>query len=230
MNGTGSHDHLKALENIPLFSCLLPDERSKLSQIITEKHFKRNSIILMEDDSKNFMYIIFSGKIKVVRVNPDGKEQILVIRKRGNFFGEMTLLDGKSQPASVVAMDDTVVGLIAKSDFEEYFMKDTNILKEIISMLCERLRESWVMLRLLSLPDAETRVRAVLAHISSIYGIKDVRGTIIPFKLTHQEIADFAALTRETVSRLLARLSKSGDIEINESRTIILKSSFFNLK
>lgn len=230
MKGADSHSHRKALENIPIFSCLLPEERSRLGQIISEKHFKRNSIILMEDESKNFMYIIFSGKIKVVRVHPDGKEQILVIRKRGDFFGEMTLLDGKSQPASVVAMDDTTVGLISKNDFEEYFMKDTNVLKEIISLLCQRLRESWVMLRLLSLPDAETRVRAVLAHISSIYGIKDVRGILIPFKLTHQEIADFAALTRETVSRLLARLSKSGEIEINGTRSLILKHSFFNLK
>lgn len=230
MKGTENHNHLKALENVPIFSCLLPDEGRRLGQIITEKHFKRNSIILMEDDSKNFMYIIFSGKIKVVRVNPDGKEHILVIRKRGDFFGEMTLLDGKSQPASVVAMDDTTVGLLSKNDFEEYFMKDTNVLKEIIALLCGRLRESWVMLRLLSLPDAETRVRAVLAHISSIYGIKDIRGIMIPFKLTHQEIADFASLTRETVSRLLARLSKSGEIEINGTRTLILKHSFFHLK
>jgi len=127
-------------------------------------------------------------------------------------------------------MEDASVGLISKSDFDQYFMKDARVLKEIISMLCERLRDSWVVLRLLGQPDAETRIRAVLAHISSIYGIKDVRGTMIPFKITHQEIADFSALTRETVSRLLARLSQSGEIEINGTRTIILKPSFFNLK
>lgn len=224
-----NHNRLKILERIPIFSCLLPSDKSMLNQIIKEKHFKKNSIILMEDDSKNFMYVIFSGKIKVVRINSDGKEQILVIRKRGDFFGEMTLLDGKSQPATIVAMEDAAVGLILKSDFEQYFMKDEKVLKQIISLLCERLRESWAMLRLLALPDAESRVRAVLAHISSIYGIKDVRGVMIPFKLTHKEIADFSALTRETVSRLLARFSQSGEIEFNGRRTIILKPSFFNL-
>ncbi len=221
--------HLRILEHIPLFSCLLPSEQTMLNQIIKEKHFKKNSVILMEDDSKNFMYVIFSGKIKVVRVNPDGKEQILVIRKRGDFFGEMTLLDGKSQPATIVAMEDAAVGLILKSDFEQYFMKDATVLKQLISLLCERLRESWAMLRLLALPDAESRVRAVLAHIGSIYGIKDARGVMIPFKITHKEIADFAALTRETVSRLLARLTNSGEIEINGRKTIILKYSFFHL-
>lgn len=228
MKESGSHNHLKMLENIPIFSGLLPEEKSRLNQIIMEKHFKKNSIILMEDESKSFMYVIFSGKIKVVRITADGKEQILVIRKRGDFFGEMTLLDGKSQPATVVAMEDAAVGLISKVDFEQYFMKDANILKHIITMLCERLRDSWVMLRVLGMPDAETRVRAVLAHISSAYGIKDVRGIIIPFKLTHKEIADFAALARETVSRLLARLSQSGEIEIIGRKNIILKPSFLN--
>ena len=229
MKGAEGHNHLKVLERIPIFSCLLPDEQSRFNQIIKEKHFKKNAIILMEDDSKSFMYVIFSGKIKVVRISPDGKEQILVIRKRGDFFGEMTLLDGKSQPATVVAMEDAAVGLILKSDFEQYFMKDPMVLKQIISLLCERLRESWAMLRLLSLPDAESRVRAVLAHISSIYGISDIRGVMIPFKITHKEIADFAALTRETVSRLLAKLSQAGEIEINGRKTIILKPAFFHL-
>ncbi|MDD2582842.1 MAG: Crp/Fnr family transcriptional regulator [Desulfuromonadaceae bacterium] len=226
MKETGRGNHIKTLENIPIFSCLLPDEKTRFNQIVTEKHFRKNSIILMEDDSKNFMYVIFSGKIKVVQINPDGKEQILVIRKRGDFFGEMTLLDGKSQPATIVAMEDATVGLISKIDFERYFMKDANVLKQIISLLCERLRESWVMLRVLGLSDAETRVRAVLAHISSIYGIKDVRGIIIPLKLTHKEIADYAALTRETVSRLLSRLSQAGEIEIIGNKNIILTHSF----
>lgn len=226
MNEQTTQSHKKILENIPIFSCMPKEERAKLYSLITEKQFKKNSVILMEDDSKNYMYVIFSGKIKVVRVNPQGKEQILVIRKKGDFFGEMTLLDGKSQPASIVAIEDATVGLIAKSDFEMYFMQNEIVLKQIISLLCERLRESWMMLRVLSLSDAETRVRAVLAHISSIYGVKDMRGIIIPLKLTHKEIADHAALTRETVSRLLSRLTQSGEIEILDNRNIVLKTGF----
>lgn len=228
MKSTNSHS--KTLDHIPLFAKIFHEDKSKLNQIIQEKHFRKNSIILMEDDSKNYMYVVFSGKIKVVRISPDGKEQILVIRKRGDFFGEMTLLDGKSQPATIVAMEDATVGLISKNDFEQYFMKDANVLKQIISMLCERLRESWTMLRVLGLTDAEARVRAVLTYISSIYGIKEVRGVLIPLKLTHKEIAEFASLARETVSRLLTKLCQSGEIEIIDKKNIILKQSFLNPK
>jgi len=214
------------LGKIPLFTCLDVEERSRLEKIITRKQYKKNSVILMEDDAKNFMYVIFSGQIKVVRLNPEGKEQILVIRKQGDFFGEMTLLDGKAQPATIVAKEDATVGLISKSDFDALFMKNETVLKQIISLLCERLRESWTVMRLLSMSDAETKVRAVLAHISSIYGVKDLRGVIIPLKLTHKEIAEFAALTRETVSRLLSRLSDAGEIQILENKHIILTPNF----
>lgn len=228
MKRSNTENYKNTLKRIPLFSCLSTEELDNLKEVIKEKQFKKNSIILVEDDSKNFMYVIYAGKIKVVRVSPEGKEQILVIRKKGDFFGEMTLLDGKTQPASIVAIEDTTVGLISRIDFEWYFMKNENMLKQIISLLCERLRESWMMLRILSLSDAEARIRAVLAHISSIYGIKDLRGIIIPIKLTHKELADYVSLTRETVSRLLSRLCQSGEIEILDNRNIVLKTSFIN--
>ncbi len=219
-------NHRKTLEHIPIFSCLHASEQSRLCQIIKEQKYKKGSVILMEDEAKSFMYVIFSGKIKVVRTNPDGKEQLIVIRKKGDFFGEITLLDGKGQPATIVAMEDAIVGLISKNDFDQYFMKNEVVLKELITMLCDRLRESWMMLRVLSLNDAEMRLRAVLGYISSIYGIRDQRGLIIPFKMTHKEIADYAAVTRETVSRLLSRLSRSGEIEVLENRHLLIKPGF----
>jgi len=214
------------LEGIPFFSCFSDEELTHIEQIIVEKKYKKNAVILMEDETKNFMYIVFAGKIKVVQVSPAGKEQILVIRKKGDFFGEMSLLDGKTQPATIVAMEDATVGLIARNDFESHFLRNDKVVQEIISLLCERLRESWMMLRILSFSDAEQRVRAVLTHVSSLYGVKDLRGTIIPMKLTHKEIADYASLARETVSRLLSSFCQSGEIEILDNKNIVVTPSF----
>jgi CRP/FNR family transcriptional regulator, cyclic AMP receptor protein len=226
MKETKRHKYRNMLESIPFFACFAEEDLSKVEEIIRETCFKKNNVILFEDETKNYMYIVFSGKIKVVQVREDGKEQIFAIHKKGDFFGEMALLDGKTQPANVVAMEDATVGLIAKNDFENYFLKNDTVLKQIIFLLCKRLRESWLMLRVLSFADAEQRVMAVLTHLSSIYGVKDLRGVIIPFKLTHKEIANYTALARETVSRLLSRLSQSGDIEILENKNIVLKPSF----
>jgi len=216
------------LERIAFFSCYTNEELSKVERLIAFKRFKKNTIILHEDETKNFMYIVFSGKVKVMQTSLEGKEQIVAIHRKGDFFGEMALLDGKTQPATVIAMEDTTVGLIAKNDFEKYFLNNYDFLKQIISMLCERLRESWLMLRVLSFADAEHRIRTLLTHFASQYGVKDLRGIIIPLQLTHRDIADYTALARETVSRLLSRLSQSGEIEISDNKHIILKSSFLN--
>jgi CRP/FNR family transcriptional regulator len=223
---SSNRGHRAILEGIPFFSCFSDEELTDVEAIIVEKKYKKNSVILMEDETKSYMYIIFSGKIKVVQTSLRGKEQILVIHKKGDFFGEMSLLDGKTQPATIVAMEDATVGLITKGDFESYFLKNDKALQEIISLLCERLRESWMMLRILSFSDAEQRVRAVLTHVSSLYGVKDLRGTIIPMKLTHKEIADYASLARETVTRLLSSFCQSGEIEILENKNIVVKPSF----
>jgi CRP/FNR family cyclic AMP-dependent transcriptional regulator len=226
MRAPKSQDHRNILKSIPLFSSFSDEELANIGEIIAEKSFRKNSIILSEDEAKDYMYIVFSGRLKVVQISAEGKEQILVTRKKGDYFGEMSLLDGKTQPATVVAMEDATVGLICKNDFESIFLKNETVLKQIIFMLCERLRESWLMLRALSFDDAENRVRAVLTHVSSLYGIKDMRGDIIPLKMTHQEIADYASLARETVSRLLSRFCQAGEIEILENKNIVLKPSF----
>ena len=225
-HGTGSNDLRAILDGIPFFSCLRDDDLTSLGQIIRVRRFKKNDPILLDDDTRSFMYVVITGKVKVLQVSTDGKEQILAIHKKRDFFGEMALLDGKTLPATVVAMEDATVGLIGKTDFDRFIMKNDNVLRQMIMLLCQRLRDSWLMLRVLSFNDAESRVRAVLTHVSSIYGVRDLRGIVIPMKLTHKEIADFSALARETVSRLLSRLSRSGEIEILDNRNIVLKPTF----
>nr|HOP40571.1 Crp/Fnr family transcriptional regulator [Geobacteraceae bacterium] len=146
--------------------------------------------------------------------------------RQGDSFGEMALLDGKTAPASVIAMEDSEIGLLAQNDFEHFLLNNTKVARHIITILCERLRDSWGMLKVMSLADAEQRVRAALRQISSLYGVPDQRGTIIALKLTHKDIAEHASVARETVSRLLKRFARNNEIEILDGKYILLKPDF----
>jgi len=198
-----------------------------LRQIIREKHFEKNQVILLEDQTSRYMYIVYSGKVKAVQTSSSGKEKILAIHERGSYFGEMALLDGKTSPATVIAMEDTAVGLIGKEDFEERLLKNERAKREVISLLCARLREAWLMLKVFSFADAEQRIRAILNQISSHYGVKIEQGTIIRMNLTHQDIADCACVSRETASRILHRFSEAGEIENFGYKSVLLKPVFF---
>ncbi len=215
------------LKKIPLFGVLNDEELSKLQKLIINKRFSKNEIVLLEEDTPKYLYIIYSGKVKVVKTNIEGKEQILAIHKKGDFFGEMSLLDKKTAPASVIAIEDSYIGLLFQNDFENYFLHDQRLLKQIISILCGRLREAWLMVRVLGFTGAEEKIRAVLKLISMTYGIKDARGTIISIRLSHRDIASYASLSRETVTRLLDRLITDGEIDMIDKKYILLKPLFY---
>ncbi len=216
----------KIVKDIPFFACLSEEEIGDLKHILIEKYFPRNKIIFLEEDTQNYMYIILSGKVKVGYVGSEGKEHILAVHKAGDFFGEMALLDGKTSPATVTAMEDTDILIMSRRDFEEYLLKNSKVLRQIIAILCSRLRESWMMLKVLGLPRSEDRVRTVLRHLGLQYGIKDRRGVVLTIKLTHQDLADYSAVSRETVTRLLNRLIRDGEIEVLEDKNLLLKPGF----
>jgi len=215
------------IKRISLFAYLSPEELSHLGKIIVEKRFSKNEVILMEQDTPNYMYVIYSGKVKVTQISVDGKEHILALHKKGDFFGEMAMLDKKTSPATVVAMEDSHVGLLSKADFDRFFLKDPRFLNQIISLLCSRLREAWLMLKVLSFADAEDKVRAVINLISANNGISDSRGTVINIRLTHSDIAAYASVSRETVTRLMDKFITNGEIELTENTYILLKPLFF---
>lgn len=219
---------LKTLRILPFCSPLGDEDLRELVRIVTFRSCGKNEVILREEDTTRFMYVVFSGTVKVVQTGFDGKEKILAIHRRGDFFGEMALLDGKTSPATVVAMERAAVGLIGKTDFEEKVLSDRRMLREIITLLCTRLREAWTTVKVMSFADAEQRIRLVLKTLSVPHGIREERGILLSIKLTHKDIGDYASVSRETVTRLFDKLAHGGEIEILEKRRILLKPLFFD--
>jgi CRP-like cAMP-binding protein len=216
------------LKNIPLFSDLSDEETRQIELIITKKKFAKDQIVLFEEDTAKYMYIIYAGKVRVVKQSIEGREQIITIHKKNDFFGEMSLLDGKTAPATVIAHEDAVIGLLSKNDFEQHLLSNEKIRGKIIDLLCSNLRDSWAMIKILSFNNAEQRIMAVLERMHELYGVVDDRGGIINVRLTHQQIANYASVTRETVTRALNRFEKEAIVQILESKYILLTKTFYD--
>lgn len=215
------------IKNIPFFADLSAEEIDQVEQLITKKRFSKDQVVLYEEDTANFMYLVYAGKVRVVKLNEEGREQIISIHKKSDFFGEMALLDGKTAPATIIAHEEAVIGLLSRGDFEQYLMKHEGVREKIVELLCARLRDAWAMIKILSFDNAEHRVMAVLDRLQELYGVKDDRGVIINVKLTHQQIASFASLARETVTRILNKLENAAVIEVLDSKSILLSKSFY---
>ena len=209
------------IRRVPLFSTLSDDDFDKLSHIFIVRVYRRNQIIFLEEETGNYMYLVLSGKVKVAKSAASGKETLLAIHRPGDFFGEMSLLDGKTSPATVSAIEDSKIISVSAADFHKHLLHNENVLLQIINVLCARLRQVW-QTQSMSSSAADARIRLGIHQLAKKHGIRDAHGTIIDLKITHQELAEMVGTSRETVTRVLAHLRKKGIIEINQRRITLL--------
>jgi CRP/FNR family transcriptional regulator, cyclic AMP receptor protein len=214
---------LDLIRKIPLFATLTDEEFIPLQHIFVLRAYNKNQVIFLEEETGNYMYLVLSGKVKVSKAGAGGRETILAIHRTGDFFGEMSLLDGKTAPATVSAMEDSKIISLSGADFHKYLMHNEKVLLQIINVLCGRLRQVW-QTQSISSSTAEAKIRMGIYQLSKRHGIQDAHGTIIDLKITHQELAEMVGTSRETVTRVLAHLREEGIIEIEQRRITLLNS------
>jgi CRP/FNR family transcriptional regulator len=214
------------LKNIKLFSSLTDEELEQICSRISVKEFKKNEVILFEEDVSNFMYIILFGKVKVVQSTEDGKEIILAFHHSEEFFGEISLIDGNTSPATVLADEECLIAIVSRKDFYTLLAEQSKILHTVLQILCSRLRKSWEQIQILNFRDARKRIKMLFLMFSHENCEKTPDGIVLNIKLTHQDIADMTGLARETVTRILSKLQHDGEISILKNRIIRLNPLF----
>ncbi len=216
----------KLLKKIQLFHSLTDEEMEQITNKMIVKLYKKNETILYEEDTNELMSFILSGKVKVVRTTEDGKEIILAMHKSGSFFGEMSLIDGKTTSASVIATEDALIAILAKKDFFSIVFLHNKVTVNLLKILCTRLRRSWDTIQLLNFNNASHRTKMLLLMLIEEYGEKTPEGTVLNIKLTHQDISDMTGLTRESVTRVIDKLQKQKEIIVLKNRFICLTPRF----
>ncbi|NLT50812.1 MAG: Crp/Fnr family transcriptional regulator [Ignavibacteria bacterium] len=210
------------LQYVPIFSDLPDDALEQVVNIGSKKTYKKESVILIEEDSGSGLFVIISGKVKISRTSNDGREVILTILNESDFFGEMAILDGMTRSASVVALEDTELFMIQRNDFIELIKQHPEVSIALLQELTKRLRAADMKIKSLSLKDAEGKVASVLLQLADDMGtIK--QGVVEIEKLPlQQDLANMAATSRETISRTLHSFAKKQLIELEGSKLRIL--------
>jgi len=221
----GKHE-IESLRRIQLFSSLSDEELQLVGDKLAVKRFRKNEIILQEEDTNEYMYIILDGKVKVVQTTEDGKEILLAIHQTGDSFGEMSLIDGKTSPATVMATENSIAAIVSKKDFYSIIETQKKVLNNLLLLLCSRYRESWEKIQMLNYKNASHRVKILFLMLSEKYGEKTPEGMTLNIKLTHQEIAEMTGMTRETVTRVIDKWQRDGEISVLKNKFIQLGPDF----
>jgi CRP/FNR family transcriptional regulator, cyclic AMP receptor protein len=223
-----TRDHRKGhiiqlLGNMRLFSSLSSMELQQIGRKIKIKSLRKGEVVLNEEDTNEYMYIILTGKVKVVRTTRGGKEIILAMHRSGESFGELSLIDTKTVPAVVLAAEHSTVAIIARKDFYSMISAHRKVLDSLLQILCSRLRDSWGRIQLLSFNNASQRIRMLLVQMANECGRGTAEGTLLNTRLTHQDIADMTGVARETATRILDKLHRDGVIKVVKGKITLLE-------
>jgi len=208
------------LRNVPLFSMLSEVQLQLLTQVLSRKAYPKNSTIIAAGDPTDAMYIVVSGRLKVVMSDKEGQEVILAILDQGEFFGEMGLIAQAPRSATVTTIEPCELLTITRADFTKCLQGNFDLTMNVIRGLVKRLREADKKIGSLALMDVYGRVaRLLLEMAETIDGQK-----VVTKKLTKRDIAKMIGASREMVSRVMKELQTSGRIEVR-AREILLRDS-----
>lgn len=212
----------KCTNRIPLFSSLSEAEMTQLQTLIIQRKYKKGDYILVPNEPMHCLFILNEGVVKITREASDNKEQILYLLSNNEFFGETNLFANIPSTMMAVALTDTVLCTISKAHFQGLIMKHPTIALKVLEELSLRLHKLEQKLENVGGKSIDDRLISLLDDFSDKYGESVQQGTMIHLPLNREEIANYLGLTRETVSRKLAKLHKSGTLKVIGHRKILL--------
>ncbi|MEE2752531.1 MAG: Crp/Fnr family transcriptional regulator [Candidatus Latescibacterota bacterium] len=201
--------HSELLKQVPLFEGLSDNELRALSEVAMLRVFPKDRVVIMAEEEGDSLFVIHQGKVKVSIGSEDGREVILSILGEGDFFGEMSLLDGLPRSANVTTTQETELLMVRRADFLRIQRSPQTAIK-LLSVLASRLRKTDRKIEGLALSDVTGRITQTLLQLAEEQGSPTPDGVLVKDRPTHQDLASMSGTTRETVSRILKRLENRG--------------------
>lgn len=203
------------LKRVYLFNGLEDEELDKIQTIAVVRKFPRQHVIFLENEAAEGLYVVKSGSVKVYLSTEEGKEKILAIFGEGDVFGEMSLLDGGQRSATAQTLEESTLIHMMRKDFLNLIGRHPDLSAKIIRTLSQRLRKANDQIEMMAFWDVRSRIVKVLYDLALEHGILTDKGVKIKLRLTHQDLANLAATSRETVTRILQELHDRGMVKID---------------
>ena len=211
---------LNQIAAIPLFSGLAERQLEDLAMIVVDQLVRRGQTIFHQGDEGNGFFVVASGKVKIYKLNPDGKEQILHIFGPGEPFAEVPVFAGQCFPASAEALEDSRLFFFPRPAFVNLIRLHPSLALNMLAVLSRRLRQLVSLVEDLSLKEAPARLAAYLLYQSHQQG-----APVFELDILKGQLASLLGTSPETLSRILARLVREGFIESVGPRIRILDKS-----
>ncbi|HEY6005454.1 MAG TPA: Crp/Fnr family transcriptional regulator [Anaeromyxobacter sp.] len=213
------------LRSVSIFADLDPAAVAALERLAEVKDFPPGAVIVSQEDRGDALFVLVSGKVKVVLYGDSGREIILSIFKTpGDFFGEMSLLDNEPRSATVIADGRSRLLVLSRSDFQAHLESHPRTALRVLQEVSRRLRRADAVIGNLALLDVYGRLAGKLREMAATDGEETDEGVLVRQRPTQAEIAAMIGASRETVSRALSEFSRRGWLVMTGKRLLLRRA------
>src|SRR3954464_15343627 len=210
------------LKVTPVFRKLSPEDLHTVAQAATVRRYEKGQVIFEQETPSDAFYTIASGRVKIFKMLPTGKDLILEIFGTGDPLGAVAAYDGRPFPASAVALEDTVCVVIPRARFFRLLEEHPSLVRGLMLGLTIRLVELTNRLAQLSGTRIEPRFARLFLKLADEMGRHERGGTFVPLTLTRQELADMTGTTIETGIRIMSRWGKEEIVRTEKDGFVVL--------
>jgi CRP/FNR family cyclic AMP-dependent transcriptional regulator len=214
-----AHD---ALSEAPLFDALSEEDSRALRAMVLVVKLNRGERLFAEGDKGDQLYIIISGKIKLTKAAPDGRENLLSVHGPGEMFGELSLFDPVPRTASATAVTDAELAALAHEDVRTWLSSRPEVSMHLLRALAQRLRRINEVKADLVFTDVPGRVAKALLDLAERFGVQNSDGIQVNHDLTQEELAQLVGASRETVNKALADFAARGWIQLAAKSVLVI--------
>src|SRR5919199_6456131 len=187
-----------------------------------ERHFSPKDTIFTPGDPDDQLYFLLSGTVRLYKLYGAYKEATTALLQEGGVFGKLNLVEGRWQDVFAEAVTDSRVASIQKASIERVIKNDPGFALNLFSSFSERLRQSDEVIESLLHREVSTRLATLLMNLGERFGEGNGTGTLIDVRLTHQDLANMIASTREAVSKVMSEFQREGLIGSRNRRVVIM--------
>jgi len=210
--------NLDVIAGIPIFNGLPDDQLSAVKQIAVEKKVNKGQLLFSEGDEGKGFFVIAEGRLKVFKVSPEGKEQILHILGPGQPFGEASVFAGQKFPANAQAIETSRVFFLPRSAIVNLIAANPSLALNMLAVMSKKLRQFSIQIENLSLKEMPARLASYLIYLAEEQGVDDV----ITLRISKGQLASILGTIPETLSRIFAKLSGQNLIRVDGKKITLL--------
>jgi CRP/FNR family transcriptional regulator len=207
---------------IPLFKRVKPEDRDRMAAVASLREYERGAHVFLEGDDSTSFSVVVTGRVKVYKHAPDGRDVILELFGPGGPLGAVATYEARPYPASAIALEPTTCLLIPRQAFFDLLDRHPSLVRGLLGSLSLRLVELTTRLAELTGGRIESRIARLFVKLADQLGRPERGGTYIPLALSRQELADLTGTTIETAIRIMSRLGKDAVLLTEKDGFVVL--------